>query len=161
MSQIRNNKDMVIVCSICSESILITRKSYEEMTNYIDKGITNSVLFRTTICIKCENKISLTKSPNLIIPEKGYKIPLGTSMIMEWPVYRRISLFMRKYCKLYEYDDTLIHTIENRDDIFSEINDSHNIYRFHCSNFTKLENSSTYDFFLLNDNQQTKRRRLS
>lgn len=146
MSQTRDIKDMAVVCSICSGSILVTQKSYEETINDIDKGTTNSILFRTTVCIKCENKISLTKSPNLIVPEKGYKIPLGTGMVMEWPIYRRISLFMRKYCKLYEYDDTLIHTIENRDDIFFEIDDSYNIYKFHYDNSTQIENDSTSNF---------------
>ena len=142
-------RDTVVACSICSESILLTQKSYNEVLNNIYRGSPEAILFRITICLKCENKVLSTESLSLNVPSKGRKFPLGTSMIMEWPVYKRISLYMRKYCKLYECDRTFTHTIENRDDILSNINNNYNIYRFQYDSSTHLESDYAQGFFFV------------
>lgn len=154
-------KDTVVACSICSGSVLLTHKSYGEILRSISRGSLDSILFRTTICLKCENKILSTESLSLTIPSRGNKIPVGTSMVMEWPVYKRVSLYMRKYCKLYECDGTFVHAVENKDDILSNIDGNYNMYNFQYDSSTYLESNCTYEFLLLNSNQTSKRRRMS
>jgi hypothetical protein len=161
MSYADKQKETIVVCSVCSTSVLLTEKSYNDVIDGIEKSIITSILFRTSVCTRCESKLRKAKDIQLVMPERGCKIPIGTGMIMDWPPYRRISIFMRKYCKLYECNNSFIHTIENRHDILSDAGENINVYKFQYDTTIHLENSSIYEFFSKNTEQVLKKRRLS
>ena len=161
MSDTKEFNCTVVACSLCSNSVIITNKKYEDTINNIEKNSLGQILFRTTICMQCENKVYTDATVLFIIPERGYRIPIGVNIILNWSVYRNISLFVHKYCKLYEHSDISTYAIENRIDILSSIKGDHYIYEFYYDTEMHLEKGNLFNFFLGSDDPVTKRRKIN
>lgn len=113
----------------------------------INKYNTGEILFRTTVCGKCEMKIKDVGASDIDLPKQNTKIPIGTTLIAGWTVYRNISLFMRKYCKIYDFNDTHIHVLENKNDILRDISSHTTIHKFNYDTILHLDTEEAHEFF--------------
>lgn len=141
---------------MCSNAVLVTDNNYKTTLNNIDKNLTSDIIFRCTVCIGCDRKVANDAPDSVNGPVQSCKFPIGTNMILNWSTYRNVSLYMRKYCKLYSYDGKH-HVVENRLDIMESIGEDFYIHEFCHDDKLHLEPGDICKFFITAKSREVKR----
>lgn len=147
MASVSKFSSAVVACSLCTSSVFMTNMEYDNILRSIGTKTLTDVLFRTSVCKNCERKMSEDMSMLLGIPGRGGIVPIGTLMVTNWPTYKRVSMYIGKYCKLYVCSDSNTHAIENRFDVLSTFNSNLNMYDIHCDNEIYMVQESGSQFF--------------
>lgn len=148
-----------VACVVCSTTVLLSDVNYGHIVVDIHKGIKSDIMFRCTVCISCENKIPPSKFSLFSVPAPGCRFPIGANIILSWSPYKNVSMYMRRYCRLYSCKDTDLHVTENRMDILNSLDDGFYIYEFSYDDMMHLEPTNVFEFFMNCEDNKAKRPR--
>lgn len=137
----------VVACIVCSNTVLVSNSNYTTIITGISNNTMSDVLFRCTVCTKCDRKTANQAPASVDSLVRGSKLPIGVSIILNWTVYKNVSLFLHKYCKLYSYNSKQ-HVVENRLDIIESIKDDIYIHQFFYDDKLHLESGDMNTFFI-------------
>lgn len=138
---------VVVACSLCTSSVFMTNMKYDKVQKAIEAKTLTDVLFRTSVCERCERKMNEDMTMLLGIPGRGGVVPVGTLMVTNWPTYKRVSMYIGKYCKLYVCNDSGMHAMENRFDVLGTLNSNWNMYDIYCDDAIYMAQESGSQFF--------------